>query len=535
MKKLIFVAVVVLIFLAVQARLFYQGGYQPPPSTLPWFDDVYVPQPPESGYSEDYQRKPGILVIDRSHDNDFSLVELNVPLMRIISRGFTVEYLGGIEDPETDFDFFFEFEPPPVVTSEPEEKGPGLKERLRYANALAIVLPREAFTEEEVKTLKEFVDTGGKLLLVADPTRPSQINSVSSEFGLIFEDDYLYNLGENDGNFRNVYLRRFRESQITKSLDAVALYTSGSISSLGGGIAFTGAGTLSTRIASQSNLSPLAMSSNGRVLAVSDLTFMAEPYSNILDNNQLISNMVGWLADSQRTVTLADFPYFFKENPRIAYANADLLKAGFRLKNMLLQRGKTPDLGEHGGTLASGTRDTVYLGLFEDAKNVVEILAGGGITITVTKEEETKEEEAGQEAEGLDAAANGDQPPPVPEGAEGKEATPAQAKSEPTEEATPTPAGDEAVEAEEEGEEGKEPPVSIVIPGVGRVFQEQGTAILYFYQWKDAHNLLILADTRKTMDTVLDQLESGAFRNWLVNQGLAVYHAPKPAETPGGF
>ncbi|MEE8473683.1 MAG: hypothetical protein V3S82_10990, partial [Dehalococcoidia bacterium] len=96
MKKLIFVVVVVLLFLAVQARLFYQGEYQPPPNTLPRFDDVFVPQPPASGYSEDYQRKPGILVVDRSHDNDFSLAELNVPLMRIISRGFTVEYLGGI-------------------------------------------------------------------------------------------------------------------------------------------------------------------------------------------------------------------------------------------------------------------------------------------------------------------------------------------------------------------------------------------------------------------------------------------------------
>ncbi|MEE8472146.1 MAG: hypothetical protein V3S82_03140, partial [Dehalococcoidia bacterium] len=87
---------------------------------------------------------------------------------------------------------------------------------------------------------------------------------------------------------------------------------------------------------------------------------------------------------------------------------------------------------------------------------------------------------------------------------------------------------------EEEDEEEKEPPVSIVIIGVGRVFQEQGTAILYLSRGKDSHTLIILADTDETMEATLKQMESGDFRNWLVNQGLAVYHAPKSEKTPGG-
>ncbi|MFQ5827304.1 MAG: hypothetical protein ACE5IA_08110, partial [Dehalococcoidia bacterium] len=82
----------------------------------------------------------------------------------------------------------------------------------------------------------------------------------------------------------------------------------------------------------------------------------------------------------------------------------------------------------------------------------------------------------------------------------------------------------------EEEEEDKEPPVSIKIEGLGEVFQEEGTSILYLSSGKDAYTLLILADSEKTLEATLEQIESGAFRSWLVNQELAIYHAPKTKE-----
>jgi hypothetical protein len=500
MRKLIFFLVVVLLFLAAQTIFFYQGKYQAPPTAPPRLDDIYVTPPPSGVFLEEYQRERGTVVIDRSHSNSFSVEELNVPLMRIMSRGFTVEYLGGNEKAAQSP----EGPPRPLA---PEEKGPGLEERLRYADALVIILPQDAFTEKEVEIIKEFVGKGGKLLLVADPTRRHQINSIATEFGLIFEDDYLYNLKENDGNFRNIYVHQFQEGEITRNLTRIALYSAGSISSPGGGIAYADANTFSSRITARGGLSPLALSQDGRVLAIFDLTFMAEPYNNVLDNNQLISNLADWLTESQRSFALPDFPYFLKERLRIAYADAKMLDSGLTLKNMLLEQGKSLELGEHQETPANATEDLVFIGLFKDAEKVAEVLERGGISITVTEEEkEAKKEKAGKKVEQPEAT-----PAAAPNGEE-----------QATGEEKPPEAKAEAQEEE------KEPPVSIKIKGLGEVFQEEGTAILYLSREKDAHTLLILADSEKTMEVTLEQLESGAFRSWLVNQELAIYHAPKP-------
>ncbi len=141
------------------------------------------------------------------------------------------------------------------------------------------------------ETLDEFVNNGGKLLLIADPTRSSQINSISLDFGLIFEPDYLYNMKENEINYRNIFVAEFKESEITKSIEKIALYTAGSISSADDGIAFVDQNTFSSLIETRKGLSPIALAQEAKVLAIYGLTFITEPHNGIIDNNQLISNI----------------------------------------------------------------------------------------------------------------------------------------------------------------------------------------------------------------------------------------------------
>ena len=101
-----------------------------------------------------------------------------------------------------------------------------------------VVCPQWEFSKEEGETVDEFVNNGGKLLLIADPTRSSRINSISLQFGLIFEADYLYNMKENEINYRSIFVVEFKETEITKNIEKIALYTAGSISSADCGIAF---------------------------------------------------------------------------------------------------------------------------------------------------------------------------------------------------------------------------------------------------------------------------------------------------------
>jgi hypothetical protein len=111
----------------------------------------------------------------------------------------------------------------------------------------------------------------------------------------MFEADYLYNMKENEINYRNIFITEFKESEITKDLEKISLYTAGSITSADSGIAFADEDTFSSVIETRTGLSPIALVNECKILAIYDLTFMTEPYNGILDNNQLISNIADWL------------------------------------------------------------------------------------------------------------------------------------------------------------------------------------------------------------------------------------------------
>jgi len=113
---------------------------------------------------------------------------------------------------------------------------------------------------------------------------------------MIFERDYLYNMKENEINYRNIFITDFKESEITKNLGKIVLYVAGTISTDEGGLAFVDENTFSSVIESRKQLSPMALVEKDKVLGVHDLTFMTEPYNGTLDNNQLIANIADWLA-----------------------------------------------------------------------------------------------------------------------------------------------------------------------------------------------------------------------------------------------
>ncbi|MDI6815325.1 MAG: hypothetical protein QMC90_04520 [Dehalococcoidales bacterium] len=268
-KRIAIVLAGILVVLLGKGLFYYSWFYFAPPSEMPSYEHIVIPQAPSTEFSDVYKKGEGTILIDLAHYNNFDVEELNVLTLRLISRGLTIEFLS---------------------------PGDNLKRELSQADAFIIVCPQRKFTEEEGENIDEFVNNGGKLLLIADPTRPSQINSLSLDFGLIFEPDYLYNMKENEINYRNIFVTEFKENKITKDIEKIAFYTAGSISSAEGGIAFVDENTFSNVIETRKRLSPIALVQEAKVLAIHDLTFITEPHNGILDNNQLISNIADWLA-----------------------------------------------------------------------------------------------------------------------------------------------------------------------------------------------------------------------------------------------
>lgn len=278
-KKIIFVVVIVLGVVIAQTLYFYRGIYIAPPTEGYDVNNISIPSYAPKEFIDIHGKGNGTVLLDFSHDNDFDSEELNILISRIISRGYTFKYYRG---------------------SKNESENVSLKSFLKNASSFIVILPKKEFEEEEKTEIKNFVDEGGRLIMIADPTRNSEINTLSIEFGVVFWNDYLYNLKENDGNFRYIYLKNFKENTtITKNLSNIVFYIASSISSPGNGIVFTDNNTYSSSKEAQGKHSPVVLAYDGKVLAIGDLTFLIEPYNNVLDNNQLISNIADYITNTE--------------------------------------------------------------------------------------------------------------------------------------------------------------------------------------------------------------------------------------------
>lgn len=270
MRKIKFVVLVITVVFLAQLLFFYRGVYLPHVK-MPDYLSINVNSSLPIETSDSFTNGSGTVLIDLSHENEFNMGDINLLLSRIIVRGYNIEYLR--EDDHL------------------EEKLPG-------AASLLVISPKSSFLTKDVKAIKMFVDKGGILLMLSEPTDENEINSLASEFGILFWDDYLYNLKENDGNFKYIYLTDFAENNITKDLNRIVFYTSCSV--FGNGLIFTDNNSYSSSSGEKGRYSVAVMTEDSQVLAIGDATFLSEPY-NALDNNKLINNIADFLAPPAAT------------------------------------------------------------------------------------------------------------------------------------------------------------------------------------------------------------------------------------------
>ena len=228
--------------------------------------------------------------------------------------------------------------------------------------------------------VRRFVDNGGRLLLIGDPTRSQQINSLSEEFGLSFQPGFLYNQVEYDLNHRNIFVRNFFPDPVTEGLSAVAFYTAGAIRSGGPALAYTDGNTFSNIAEGVEPFYPMVKANQDNVLAVGDLTFMMPPQNSILDNNRLVANIAEFLASSERGFELADFPYFFDGAVDIVLGRPSLLELGAGLRRAL----SSFQIDAQVKNREEPGKDLIFLGLYDDAVQAERYLSLAGIQVGET-------------------------------------------------------------------------------------------------------------------------------------------------------
>lgn len=319
----------------------------------------------------------GVVVVDYVHDNALFIEELNTLFSKIVSRGYSYEIVveGGSASEENS-------------SSSAGEAGGELIEKLNYASAVILPLPRTEYTPEEVQAIENFVERGGRLFIIGDPTRTvvvEALNSIAGSFGIIYANDYLYSLVNNDNNYRNVVYTNFTDSPVTTGLaenGKVILYAASSINAPGYEIIMGDDTTFSSTSEGGRDMAAAALTTGNKVLAIGDLTFFTEPYSAAENNGTLINNIADFLTGGQPVYNVTSFPYFLNPTVDIVFNNPQVFNSQFEnavaLKEFIENTQRTVNFADEIGS----ENDVVFIGRYGDDLTAIEAyLEAADITI----------------------------------------------------------------------------------------------------------------------------------------------------------
>lgn len=416
------------------------------------------------------------LLVDISHSNQFALSELEslTRLTALKGAHLTVTELYG-----------------------------DLEAALKTTDAFLVIAPTVPFTNEEVRLVQRFVGRGGRLLVIADPTRGGGDEWISLEdsaslgdseianlllepFGITFSNDYVYNMIKNEGNFRNVFFEDIAQHALTGGLKQVVFYGSHSLKAPTPLIVGNN-NTLSSITDQGKNLAVAGSAADGKVLALGDLNFLLPPYSRVADNARLIENIATFLAHEPRQRALADFPYLFTRPVTL------MVEDGRPLNQEMLTTitGAQQSLAQWGLDLTLGSKpqkghDLLAFGVFPPDETLQPLLAPFGLKFSETEEAQEITSE-----------------------------TPAPLTAE-----TESPLTEELDWDALLAEMGDDSP-TVTVPGFGKI-QTAGIGLILYNDTATRNTVVLLADSQENLKILSRAFYSGSLESCAVQGKIAV-------------
>ncbi len=358
--------------------------YTPPEISSVENDMITLPQIDYRPFEDRPKLGQGHIVIDFSHNNNL-ISDDTASLQDLLeARGLTVDTFTG----ETD----------------------SLDQVLHGATGFIVMAPTISFSPAEQETITEFVADGGRILLAADPTRPISprspldffegegnlfdfffpesaipaINSLANKFGIVYYDDYVYNIQKNEGNYRNVKVSGAGVADTPFSdLTDVVVFTAHSLQAKGQPLLQGDENTQSATRRGETTLPVAVLTTEARVLALGDITFLTPAYHTIGQNNQFLSNIADWFAVDTRQRDLEDFPYLFVQDVDLVQAFEGLLNPGLIVKSYDLRHlFQEANLNLSLRSEPEPDHDVLYVATFGSYEVVESYLIKAGISIT---------------------------------------------------------------------------------------------------------------------------------------------------------
>ncbi|MFC6757085.1 DUF4350 domain-containing protein [Halomicroarcula sp. GCM10025894] len=194
--------------------------------------------------------------------------------------------------------------------------GAGLNSTLSEADAYIVFGASQPFSESDAAGLKAFTDAGGRVVLMDEPRQqvpqglfgasggsfgappPNPLLSVSNEYGVTYENGYLYNMDDNANNYRNVYATPSGNSELTEGVDRVVLHESVAVNGGEPVLTATEGTTLSTTRESDTYG---VLSRSGNFVTVGDASIFDQEYLYHADNEVLVSNLLDFLVSGNKS------------------------------------------------------------------------------------------------------------------------------------------------------------------------------------------------------------------------------------------
>jgi hypothetical protein len=338
--------------------------------------------------------RTGPVVVDLAHFNSVNPIALQPLADALAQRGVGLQlWLSAVDVFEVTN--FLDF----------PDQSETLADYLADASALVVISPFFLWSAKEIALVEQFVADGGRLLLISDPDLSGDLaavtNFLAEPFGIVFNDDYLYDTVENDENFTHFFQGAFLDQAAALDGARIAFYGGRSISGAVAVQAVSAPSTLSSLRTGGTSFTTMAIGGTaasgtaGRVLALSDFDVLSEPYIRRHDNQLLVEFVAGFLAADERTQLIADFPNYLGKSVALTYGSqnalgADLVLLGAQLQKRLEQSTRalhlvgptvlTGTVGVSATTVAAAT-DLIYLAEYEQAARETQLLGDNGIAL----------------------------------------------------------------------------------------------------------------------------------------------------------
>ncbi|RLE58605.1 MAG: hypothetical protein DRJ32_06135 [Thermoprotei archaeon] len=166
---------------------------------------------------------------------------------------------------------------------------------LDKAKVLIIPTPSLDYSDEEIKVVMDYLDKGGRILLLFDPSLSYAyyMNSLSSRLGIVFSEGYLYNMKNCFGYYRNIYVYPSTADDLSENVSAIVLFTATHIYSNFTSYFEASNGTMSLVTENEDLFKPIVYSE--KIVAIGDQTFLNTLNTCVADNRLFIDNIVRYL------------------------------------------------------------------------------------------------------------------------------------------------------------------------------------------------------------------------------------------------